>query len=973
MCKQLTGKKETVPAGDVPGMIASTDHPLMEGFISTGATVSTTVPGVAERAADQHDTGQQGNVHPVLNAASSKSDFWVQYMSRDDAHAPSDEERAEKAGQLAEEIVKEFRPEGSVGRVSAWTRKRAFAKKKSRYSSTAAENWRKKKQASSAAAPGGAQGNVKNNAYEDPNNLSPEARKKLSDMMHDNIDYMGYIDDDFFLVNFKGAFAKLEAYARIAEGLANRKWNGAEAQTVLGTVQGLKAYKVEDLKEKADSLKTIKEFYEAKMDVLSNPFYLTLKKSDTRKLKEEELLDRSQRLKADKPQLAAYLDAMHRLRKLKNSGTFRKHKHEASLWRSDYQDRYDKNLKAHMSFMNVKADVSFGGSKYGLTIDEDIIEDHEKNKHTGGLSVEVNASANLYEQTFDASSENGLWKANGEVTVMEVKGYVKAGCSIFNSEMVANREAGDKTGDPVNGVDGYFGIEAGVKGSFARGKLGGSFVTKQKWDNIKLFGASVSASGDILSANANAGAKFGKYTENDDNKTEVTGASVMAGVSASALSGTVNGEITIMGVKIGLSATGKLGSVGASVGAAVNAGRIGLSFGGALGAGADFGFYVDASDLLEFAKNKIKAHVRDADYEFVRSMREKKTKAYNWLKSLVSSEEDKLQISGPTVVQVVPVLSREELDREERVGISCDAERQRLAALGPAAVNAAGAYQTPNYVISLEDTKFENGELSKDVSQKPLFGDDRIPLADQVRQRMGLDDCYLMSALAGLAVLNPDYIKNTLIGEDPNNANYVNVKLYDSHGQPEVVRVKKTEWRNDDRPLWIQLVEKAVLAFIQKNSGSTIGGSAAFREARGQNGGWINAAFDDHSIYQNELDMGSETLAWQILFGRAGTQLSLPASDPETADRVLGKALAWSNAGRIVSASTDRIDRRELSPLAQHMRDRHVYTVLGEGKKSDGRRTVKIRDPYADTGENGVFTITFKDFGICFVDVATPG
>ena len=71
---------------------------------------------------------------------------------------------------------------------------------------------------------------------------------------------------------------------------------------------------------------------------------------------------------------------------------------------------------------------------------------------------------------------------------------------------------------------------------------------------------------------------------------------------------------------------------------------------------------------------------------------------------------------------------------------------------------------------------------------------------DQVRQRMGLDDCYLMSALAGLAVLNPDYIKNTLIGEDPNNANYVNVKLYDSHGQPEVVRVKKTEWRNDDRP-----------------------------------------------------------------------------------------------------------------------------------------------------------------------------
>ena len=55
--------------------------------------------------------------------------------------AQVEKERAEKAGQLAEEIVKEFRPEHSVGRVSAWIRKRAFAKKKSRYSSTAAENW----------------------------------------------------------------------------------------------------------------------------------------------------------------------------------------------------------------------------------------------------------------------------------------------------------------------------------------------------------------------------------------------------------------------------------------------------------------------------------------------------------------------------------------------------------------------------------------------------------------------------------------------------------------------------------------------------------------------------------------------------------------------------------------------------------------------------------------------------------------
>ena len=122
--------------------------------------------------------------------------------------------------------------------------------------------------------------------------------------------------------------------------------------------------------------------------------------------------------------------------------------------------------------------------------------------------------------------------------------------------------------------------------------------------------------------------------------------------------------------------------------------------------------------------------------------------------------------------------------------------------------------------------------------------------------------------------------------------------------------------------------------------------------------------------------MGWETTAYMLLFGKACRSMQIakkdnpPKSLSEAGNEAVGKALAWLEAGKQVTASTGSFGNVN-ERLRTKLRSTHVYTVLGEGNPIQGERTLEIRDPYADRGINGVFDITFREFMSFFTNVCT--
>ncbi len=111
--------------------------------------------------------------------------------------------------------------------------------------------------------------------------------------------------------------------------------------------------------------------------------------------------------------------------------------------------------------------------------------------------------------------------------------------------------------------------------------------------------AHVKASGTIGNASAEASAKAGVITYEDDNGNTVTTYGVQGKVGAEAYvaEGSVSGGFTIFGITIDANVTGKAGGAGVSASGQVTAGGVSGSIGAGLGLGVGFSISIDWSNF----------------------------------------------------------------------------------------------------------------------------------------------------------------------------------------------------------------------------------------------------------------------------------------------------------------------------------------------------------------------------------------
>ncbi len=1005
-----------------------------------------------QSVAAQPVTVQQGSQQQTIPFGDTAS-MWVAFVSRTDQNAPTEDECALKAEAVAERVVREFNPGKEIGFLSGWRRRRAFKPKKLLHDSETAKKWREEKK---SAPKDQASDQL---SFSDPANLSMAARTALYEMLHEKTDFLGYTDDSVLVAKFPELYGRLKSYERINRDLADPAWSAGNIANTLEAYPFLKGFTVEKIREKADHYASVKAFYEAKMDMISNPFYMLLRKTDTDTMDENALAEKADEFKVTSPELSAYLDAVRRLKQLEEKNIERKPADFSAAFRKDLGGGLNSETKGYIAAGTVRKSLTVTGPKYGNSFEGGKIKDlngKEEDKkykrdtdmhHDGALEVEASLTATAVEGKIETTSdvgEYGTGKASADFQVLEGRVYGKVSASIFDS--LIKKEGSDEKN---RRIDGYIGAEVGASATAIKGKVTASLVAdKFKWHEkipflkkfkalkkIKLIGISGSLSGDALKASATAYAKAGKFSESKEvtktgedgsTKTEkedvlAEGFGVKAGVSAALLSGKAKAELTILGIKIGVSATANLGSVGASVGFAAKNGRIGASLGANLGVGFKLGFYIDASawiDLIkdeiiektapvrrmikkdfddwlneraEWFKSKLGIKTRDeqgrqletetmADrvakrFELIEQRAE--TKRKEALDRLAASDEEyakALQWQSDYTETQGSLLGNDKAEVEQKVVNAQIAERGLLAQTGNNIRRRTSAFVDPPAMINMGDSAFKAGELESNVSSEPLFGVSGTELdADTISQRKEVNDCYLIGVIAGLARTDPDYITQTLVRQDPADASMAQVRLYDEKGDPQIIRLKKTGIRGDRRPLWLQLVEKAALTLLGRYEGSR---TAVFRYGRTAGKDWASHTFEDGKTEFSELNMGWETTAYMLLFGKACRSMQIakkdnpPKSLSEAGNEAVGKALAWLEAGKQVTASTGSFGNVN-ERLRTKLRSTHVYTVLGEGNPIQGERTLEIRDPYADRGINGVFDITFREFMSFFTNVCT--
>ncbi|MBP5609068.1 MAG: hypothetical protein J6X66_12495, partial [Lachnospiraceae bacterium] len=287
------------------------------------------------------------------------------------------------------------------------------------------------------------------------------------------------------------------------------------------------------------------------------------------------------------------------------------------------------------------------------------------------------------------------------------------------------------------------------------------------------------------------------------------------------------------------------------------------------------------------------------------------------------------------------------------------------------------------------DERFDLEEEQKE--NEPLFGDNGEVKLSDIRQG-DTNDCYLLSALAGLANTDPDYIKNILVKDNaPEDPSTVTVLLYDNSGMANHITVSKKRAKNGagESALWVHMVEKAASVLV----GKTIAGGAGFK---------VNKAADTKQSIM-DIGKGSEQLAMELLFGKK-RHVSYKTYDPVTEGQ--DKKDKKSNAETAIAAIKEGLSQKKViiastcnrgttdvyNPeddsvkLIDGLKAKHEYTVIGTGANIGDEGSLILKDPYgpgtavpkykdgvATVGDNAgssSFSIKISDFLKCFSDVA---
>ena len=299
----------------------------------------------------------------------------------------------------------------------------------------------------------------------------------------------------------------------------------------------------------------------------------------------------------------------------------------------------------------------------------------------------------------------------------------------------------------------------------------------------------------------------------------------------------------------------------------------------------------------------------------------------------------------------------------------------------------------PDGQIEVSDDKMAGSakHIVDKNDEKYFYGTiDNKPNMAQIRQSQAINDCYLISTLAGIMKTNPDYITDFLIKPDPDykNNHLAIVHLFDGDGALQEIKVDVTPFVDPHRALWVQAIEKAAAVLVDGGRFDDQGFAVLKK-----NNDWKKALLEDKSVDVTSLSNGSEQLASLLFFGRSGTKLSTRAEgiyDQNTGEAktedyrmgyaAIGRALAYVAANKIVTASTcSKGESSKYNILAdsvefpERVRDqlhtRHVYLIVGKGDPVGGMPSLKVRDPY----DGKEISLTYTEFSICFTDIYVSG
>lgn len=198
----------------------------------------------------------------------------------------------------------------------------------------------------------------------------------------------------------------------------------------------------------------------------------------------------------------------------------------------------------------------------------------------GDLKSEWDISKGEFGTEAKGSLEGSLWE-----------GYAEADYGLLSKEASIGLLTGAVSGEAAFGLmkDGKFNPEfnlgAKAEGSVLNGEIKNEFGT----DDLNVHSK---AEGEFLGAEAEAGIKIDKE-----------GFKAGAGAEAYMAKGEVSGGIEIFGIKIDVEVEGKLGAVGAKVGAAVEETSVEAEIGASLLGGAGLKVKVDWEDLVKNIKS----------------------------------------------------------------------------------------------------------------------------------------------------------------------------------------------------------------------------------------------------------------------------------------------------------------------------------------------------------------------------------
>ena len=262
-----------------------------------------------------------------------------------------------------------------------------------------------------------------------------------------------------------------------------------------------------------------------------------------------------------------------------------------------------------------------------------------------------------------------------------------------------------------------------------------------------------------------------------------------------------------------------------------------------------------------------------------------------------------------------------------------------------------------------------------DRSDDVLFPHDPSP--NDIKQGVGLQDCYMLAALTRIAEQNPQKIKDSM----KDNGNGTVTVRFMNEDDPVDITVRKTESHVMGRgmhtyasgSLWVQMYEKAAAKYMdylnerenekenidirKRNEEKKANGKALIpekKEYKPKGMSVLNYGFS--STFMNAFEGGHSYGDSPQVFGYGyqgydGMDKIRPNGDSKEynwKENMLYSMFKYTTDKKdeVLSVLTDGEGGRKNQILADGIRVKHVYTVL-DTFESEGKKYVTLRDPYA--------------------------